>query len=102
MAVDLDLVLCSRTHGCRSCLISFFFLTHSGSPCAETLREIFSEFGEIEYCAHLSEKENPSRKRGFGFVTFAAPTAAEAALENLDGLEVDGRAIKVNMAQPKF
>lgn len=69
---------------------------------AETLKEIFSEFGEIEYCAHLSEKENPDRKRGFGFVTFSKPEFAEAALENLDGLEVDGRAIKVNMAQPKF
>jgi RNA recognition motif-containing protein len=71
-------------------------------PPTETLRQIFSEFGDVEYCAHLSEKENPSRKRGFGFVTFAKNEAAEQARDNLDGLEVDGRAIKVNMAQPKF
>ena len=68
----------------------------------DTLQEIFSEFGDIEYCAHLSEREDPSRKRGFGFITFSEQNSAEAAVNNLDGLEVDGRAIRVNIAQPKF
>eukprot|EP00613_Pedinella_sp_CCMP2098_P003047 CAMPEP_0171631572 /NCGR_PEP_ID=MMETSP0990-20121206/23751_1 /TAXON_ID=483369 /ORGANISM="non described non described, Strain CCMP2098" /LENGTH=253 /DNA_ID=CAMNT_0012201251 /DNA_START=45 /DNA_END=806 /DNA_ORIENTATION=- len=67
----------------------------------ETLNMIFSEFGEVEYCAHLSDRDDPSRKRGFGFVTFGTNEAAEAAVENLDGLEVDGRGIRVNIAQPK-
>ena len=68
----------------------------------DTLQEIFSEFGDIEYCAHLSEREDPSRKRGFGFITFSEKSSAEAAVDNLDGLEVDGRSIRVNIAQPKY
>jgi nucleolin len=68
----------------------------------DTLSEIFSEFGDIEYCAHLSEREDPSRKRGFGFITFSEKSSAEAAVDNLDGLEVDGRSIRVNIAQPKY
>jgi RNA recognition motif-containing protein len=65
------------------------------------LNEVFSEFGEIEYCQHLTEREEPFRRRGFGFVTFSTKESAEAACEALDGLEVDGRNIKVNIAQPK-
>jgi RNA recognition motif-containing protein len=34
-------------------------------------------------------------------VTFATEDAANAAVENLDGLEVDGRGIRVNLAQPR-
>jgi nucleolin len=67
----------------------------------ETLTEIFSEFGEVEYCAQITDREDPSRKRGFGFVTFATKDAADAAAENLNGLEVDGRFIKVSIAEPR-
>lgn len=67
----------------------------------DTLRMIFSEFGELEYCVHMNERDDPSRKRGFGFVTFESAEAATAAVENLDGLEVDGRGIKVSIALPR-
>jgi len=67
----------------------------------DTLNEVFSEFGEIEHCQHLTEREEPFRRRGFGFVTFGTKESADAACEALDGLEVDGRNIKVNIAQPK-
>lgn len=67
----------------------------------ETLMEIFSEFGEVEYCAQITDREDPTRKRGFGFVTFASTDAASAAAENLNGLEVDGRFIKVSIAEPR-
>ena len=40
------------------------------------------------------------RSKGFAFITFAAQQAAEKALA-LNGKEVDGRALKVNMAQEK-
>lgn len=49
----------------------------------------------------LTEREDPSRKRGFGFVTFANSDDANAAVDNLDGLEVDGRSLRVNIAQPR-
>jgi len=66
-----------------------------------TLNEIFSEYGEVQSCSQLTEREDPSRKRGFGFVTFANSDDANAAVDNLDGLEVDGRSLRVNIAQPR-
>lgn len=77
------------------------YLLYTTLPFPETLNEVFSEFGEIEYCQHLTEREEPFRRRGFGFVTFSSKEAADASCEALDGLEVDGRMIKVNIAQPK-
>lgn len=65
------------------------------------LEEIFSEFGEVQSCSQLTEREDPSRKRGFGFATFANAEDANAAVDNLDGLEVDGRPLRVNIAQPR-
>lgn len=67
----------------------------------DTLYEIFAEYGEVVSCSQLVDREDPSRKRGFGFVTFQRIDDANAAVENLDGLEVDGRQLKVNIAQPR-
>jgi len=49
----------------------------------------------------MTDQDDPSRKRGFGFVTFSSADEANQAVENLDGLEVDGRSIRVNIAQPR-
>lgn len=67
----------------------------------DTLSEIFSEFGEVISCQHMTDRDDPSRKRGFAFVTFTSADEANEAVENLDGLEVDGRSIRVNIAQPR-
>lgn len=67
----------------------------------DTLSEIFSEFGEVLSCQHMTDRDDPSRKRGFAFITFNSADEANEAVENLDGLEVDGRSIRVNIAQPR-
>lgn len=67
----------------------------------DTLMEIFSEFGEVESANQLTDRDDPSRKRGFGFVTFAEKDAAATAVDNLDGLEVDGRSIRVRIAESR-
>lgn len=67
----------------------------------DTLYEIFREYGEVLSCAQMVDREDPTRKRGFGFVTFARIDDANAAVDNLDGLEVDGRPLRVNIAQPR-
>ena len=41
------------------------------------------------------------RPRGFGFVTMETKEAAEAAIQALNGKEVDGRAMTVNEARPR-
>jgi len=63
------------------------------------LREMFSSFGQIEEIALIKDKET-GRSKGFAFITFATQKAAETAL-SLNGKEIEGRAIKVNMAQEK-
>lgn len=66
---------------------------------SEMLREMFAQYGEITDAVVISDRET-GRSKGFGFVTFATPEAAKAALE-MDGKEVEGRTIVVNMAKPR-
>mmetsp|Transcript_16952 Transcript_16952/g.20700 ORF Transcript_16952/g.20700 Transcript_16952/m.20700 type:complete len:393 (-) Transcript_16952:205-1383(-) len=65
----------------------------------DTLREIFSEFGPLDDL-YLPIDQYTGRPRGFAFVTMA-PDDASNAIEATDGLELDGRILRVNEAQPK-
>ena len=65
----------------------------------EKIRELFARFGDIEDVSIPLNRET-GRPRGFAFLTFQTPEAAQEAL-SLDGQEVDGRNIRVNMAQSK-
>ena len=67
----------------------------------ETLAELFAEFGTVESAQHLADRENPDWKRGFGFVTLSTEVEANAAADAMNGAEVDGRVIKVNIAKPR-
>jgi hypothetical protein len=69
------------------------------SPATATadLRAAFAKFGELIDVAVINER-GTNQSRGFGFVTFATSTAADAATKEMDGAELDGRNIKVNRA----
>jgi RNA recognition motif-containing protein len=41
------------------------------------------------------------RPRGFGFVTMSTPEEAQKAIEALNGAQLDGRALTVNIAKPR-
>jgi cold-inducible RNA-binding protein len=66
----------------------------------ETLRRAFSAFGEVTEAKVIGDRDT-GRSRGFGFVTFADDEAATKAISALDGSQLDGRAIRVNVAQDK-
>ncbi len=66
----------------------------------ERLEKIFSPFGEIEEVTIIKDKFSGNSK-GFGFVTFADDSAAFAAVSKLSGKEVDGRKIRVSLAEEK-
>ncbi|MCB1152946.1 MAG: RNA-binding protein [Deltaproteobacteria bacterium] len=66
----------------------------------EGLHSAFSKFGEVTEAKVITDRET-GRSRGFGFVTFADPAAADSAVSSLNGTELDGRAIKVDVAQDK-
>jgi|APLow6443716910_1056828.scaffolds.fasta_scaffold925277_1 cold-inducible RNA-binding protein len=63
------------------------------------LRALFSTYGDITDIALIMDRET-GRPKGFGFITFATQAAAEAALE-LDGRDLGGRPLKVNMAMER-
>jgi RNA recognition motif-containing protein len=65
-----------------------------------SLNEAFSQFGEVTEAKVILERDS-NRSRGFGFVTFAEAAAADEAVANMDGKELDGRAIKVSEAQER-
>jgi len=41
------------------------------------------------------------RPRGFGFVTMSTPEEAQTAIDAWNGVELDGRALTVNVARPR-
>lgn len=62
-----------------------------------TLRAAFETCGEVVDAKVILERET-KRSRGFGFVTFKDESVAAAACESMNGQMVDGRAIRVNVA----
>ncbi len=64
------------------------------------IRETFGAFGEITDTYVAMDRET-GRPRGFAFVTFSKAEEAQAAIEKLNGSDLDGRALKVNEAKPR-
>jgi len=64
-----------------------------------SLQEAFSAFGEVQSASVVTDRET-GRSRGFGFVEMDGADA-EKAIRELDGRDLDGRAMRVNEARPK-
>ena len=65
----------------------------------DTLRDLFSQFGEITEAVVIMDRET-QRSKGFGFVTFKNAEDAKKALD-MNDKEVDGRTLVVNVARPR-
>jgi hypothetical protein len=63
----------------------------------DDLREVFSKFGTVTDAVVMDDRST-GRSRGFGFVTFEDRKDASKAVEELNGAELDGRNIVVNVA----
>ncbi|KAE9604299.1 hypothetical protein Lal_00002364 [Lupinus albus] len=64
------------------------------------LEQIFSEHGKVENARVVYDRET-GRSRGFGFVTFSNETEMNDAIAALDGQGLEGRAIRVNVAEDR-
>ena len=64
------------------------------------LQDMFSAHGSVIEVDVIMDKFS-GRPRGFGFVTMESKEAAEAAIQGLNGKQVDGRAMTVNEARPR-
>ena len=72
----------------------------SFSTTEETLQAEFAAHGQVEEVAVITDRDT-GRPRGFAFVAMSNDGEARAAIEALNGTEVDGRTITVNEARPK-
>jgi RNA recognition motif-containing protein len=66
----------------------------------QDLKDAFAEHGEVAFARVITDRET-NKSRGFGFVEFVNIEDAVKAKEAMDGVELDGRAIKVDFAQEK-
>lgn len=67
---------------------------------SEDLKATFSQFGEVSY-AHVVYDKKTKKSRGFGYIEMEDTDQAIAAIQALNGVEVNGRALDVKIASPK-
>jgi RNA recognition motif-containing protein len=65
----------------------------------QELRDLFEKHGEVTSVNVITDRET-GRSRGFGFVEMEA-SAADSAMEALDGHDMDGRPLRVNEARER-
>ena len=66
----------------------------------QSLETLFSKFGTVESAKVILDRDS-GRSKGFGFIEMSTDEEAQAAIEQLNEKEVDGRNIKVNEAKPQ-
>lgn len=64
------------------------------------LTDVFSEFGTVDSANVITDRDT-GRSKGFGFVEMSADSEATAAIEQLNGKELSGRAMNVSEAKPR-
>ena len=72
----------------------------SWNTAEETVVSKFSEFGTVVDAALITDRMT-GRSKGIAFITFETEDEAKAAIEALNGFELDGREIIVNVARPR-
>ena len=66
----------------------------------DRLHELFSAHGTVESANVITDRYS-DQSRGFGFVEMSTQEEAEKAIEALNGTELGGRTLTVNMARPR-
>lgn len=66
----------------------------------EELKQLFGQYGTVVSCSIPTDRET-GRKRGFAFIEMGSQSEAEAAIQGLNGRDVQGRQIAVSISQPK-
>jgi RNA recognition motif-containing protein len=64
------------------------------------LRQLFEPYGDVDKVNIITDRYT-GQSRGFGFVEMPDSTAAKAAVQGLQGKELDGRRLNVDEAKPR-
>jgi RNA recognition motif-containing protein len=65
-----------------------------------SVRSLFEAYGAVDRVSIVTDRDT-GQARGFGFVEMSNNTEADRAITELNGRELDGRAMNVNEARPK-
>ena len=66
----------------------------------DSIRSVFAEHGQVEEVALITDRDT-GRPRGFGFIQMPNDDEARAAIEAINGRDVDGRTLNVNEAKAR-
>jgi RNA recognition motif-containing protein len=66
----------------------------------DSVRSIFEAYGTVDRVNLITDRDT-GQARGFGFVEMSNNTEADRAIAELNGTQLDGRALNVNEARPK-
>ena len=70
------------------------------STASSDLERVFSEHGSVNRAQVIMDRDT-GRSRGFGFVEMTSSDAAQKAIAALNGTDLDGRTLKVNIAKER-
>ena len=66
----------------------------------QAVRTMFEAYGNVDRVSIITDRDT-GRAKGFGFVEMSANSDADRAIAELNGRDLDGRALNVNEARPK-
>jgi RNA recognition motif-containing protein len=66
----------------------------------DDIRDAFSAYGTVNTVDVIMDRET-GRPRGFAFVEMGSDSEASAAVQGMDGQDLGGRNLKVNIAKPR-
>lgn len=66
----------------------------------EVLQQIFGEAGTVESAKVITDRDT-GRSKGFGFVEMSSDTEAEEAIRKFNGVDYEGRPLRVSEARPE-
>jgi len=77
-----------------------FVVNLSFNTTENDLNDAFAAFGSVTE-TNLMMDRTTGRPRGFGFVTMSSAEEAQKAIDGMNGKDMDGRALTVNVAKPR-
>ena len=72
----------------------------SFSSTEQTIRSLFEAYGTVDRVSIVTDRDS-GQPRGFGFVEMSNNAEGDAAINALNGRDLDGRSLNVNEARPK-
>jgi cold-inducible RNA-binding protein len=80
--------------------VNIFIGNLAYSATEDDLRQRFEQYGVVDKVNVIIDRDT-GRAKGFGFVEMPDTAAAKAAIQGLQGKELDGRTLTVNEARPR-